>query len=96
LSIDGLAQQRGLARTGAGHQVQRENAALGESLAVLLRIGVVLGQDVLLDLHHALLADAGGVGVRRRITVLVIVVVAVIVVMVVIVARAIGMTCSCS
>jgi hypothetical protein len=29
-----LHQQRGLARAGAGHQVQREDAALGQSLAV--------------------------------------------------------------
>ncbi len=101
--LDGLAQQRGFARTGAGNQVQRKDATFGESFAVLLRIGVVLGQDVLLDLHHALLADAGGVGVHRRITVLVIVAgaVAMVVVMVmdmvaivamaVTVSRAIGM-----
>jgi hypothetical protein len=63
--FDGLAEQRGLAGTGAGNEVQREDAALVEPLAVGRGIGVVLGQDVLLDLHHARLAHAGHVGAGR-------------------------------
>ena len=51
--LDGAHQQRGLARAGAGHQVERENAAVGEPGAVALREAVVLGQDVALDLDHA-------------------------------------------
>jgi hypothetical protein len=69
--LDGLAQQRGLARAGAGHQIQRKNAALGQALAVLRGIGVVLGQDVLLDLHHAPRTHPRRVGVGRRIAVFV-------------------------
>jgi hypothetical protein len=58
---DGLAQQRRLARAGAGDQVQRKDAVPGQMLAVLMRIGVVPGQDVLLDLHPARGAEARGV-----------------------------------
>jgi hypothetical protein len=60
-----LHQQRGLAGTGAGNEVQREDAALVEPLAVGRGVGVVLGQDVLLDLHHARLAHARHVGAGR-------------------------------
>ena len=58
----GLAQQRSFARTGAGNQIQGEDTALGQTLTVLRGVGVVLGQNILLDLHHALGAETGRVG----------------------------------
>ena len=56
--LDGAHQQRGLARAGAGHQIEREDAALRQRAAVALRDAVVLGQDVALDLHQARLRHA--------------------------------------
>jgi hypothetical protein len=58
-SMDGGAQQRGLARSGAGHQVQRAHALRGKVRAVLRGNGVVGTQHVFLDLDGALLAQAG-------------------------------------
>ena len=63
--LDGLHQQRRLARTGAGHEVEREDAAVGQALAVGRGDGVVLGQDVLLDLHQARRRHARRVGTER-------------------------------
>ena len=54
-----------LAGAWAGHEVQREDAALVEPLAVGGGVGIVLGQDVLLDLHHARLAHARHMGAGR-------------------------------
>ena len=63
--FDGPDQQRGLARTGARNEVERQDSPFVETLAVGRGIGVVLGEDVLLDLHHARLAHARRMGVRR-------------------------------
>src|SRR3989338_3256140 len=56
---DGFYQQGGLAGAGAGHQIEREDAARRQVTAVLIGIAVVLGEDVALDLHHARMAHAG-------------------------------------
>jgi hypothetical protein len=51
--FDGAHQQARLARAGAGDQVQRENSAiLAASWRLRRRVAVVLGEDVLLYLHH--------------------------------------------
>ncbi len=63
--LDGLAEQGRLARAGAGDEVEGEDAALVEPGAVGVGVGVVLGQDVLLDLHHARLRHAGDVCAGR-------------------------------
>jgi hypothetical protein len=60
---DGLDQQRGLARAGAGDEVDGEQAARLPFLAVGAGVAVVLGEDVLLDLHHAARREARRVGV---------------------------------
>ncbi len=57
--MDGGAQQRGFARTGAGHQVQRTHAMRGKVGAVLRGHSVVGAQHILFDLDGALLAQAG-------------------------------------
>ncbi len=57
--VDGAHQQRGLARTWAGDEIQRQHAFLRESRAVLVGIGAVFRQNVALDLDDALLAHAG-------------------------------------
>ena len=67
----GIHQCRGLARPGAGYQVQSEYAALSQMMAVLLGVGFVLVQYILLDLHHALCAKARGMRMRRRMDVIV-------------------------
>jgi hypothetical protein len=54
----GFDQQRRLAGTGAGNQIEGKNAPLVKSLTIRCGVGVVLGQDVLLDLHHPRLAQA--------------------------------------
>jgi hypothetical protein len=51
-----LTSKRRLARTGAGHQIQREDAALVKTATIGQREAVILAQDVLLNLHHARLA----------------------------------------
>jgi hypothetical protein len=56
---DAFHQQRSLAGTGAGYKIQREDAMLGQPGAIVVGVAVVLGKDVLLDLHHARLAHAG-------------------------------------
>ncbi len=61
--LDRLGQQRRLARAGARHEVDREDAALGEELAVEARVLVVLREDVLLDLDHPRRRQAGRVRV---------------------------------
>ncbi|OIQ98697.1 hypothetical protein GALL_191970 [mine drainage metagenome] len=55
----GPDQQRGLARARAGDQVQGEDAEPGQALTVRSGEGVVLGQDILLDLHPARRRDIG-------------------------------------
>ena len=57
--LDGGAQQRGLARAGAGDEVERGHTVRLEVRAVLLRHAVVGAQDVGLQLDGALLAHAG-------------------------------------
>ena len=64
--LDGLDQQSCLARTGAGHQIQSEDAACRKQLSVRGGIGIVFGQDVLLDLHHSTLRQTGRVGMGMR------------------------------
>ena len=59
---DGLDQQRRLARAGTGDEVDGEQAARLPFLAVGAGVGVVLGEDVLLDLHHAAGREAWRVG----------------------------------
>jgi hypothetical protein len=66
---DGFGQQGGFARAGAGHQIQRKDAAVAQPLAVLRGIAIVLGQDVLLNLHHARLAQPRRMGMGRTLTV---------------------------
>jgi hypothetical protein len=63
--FDGPDQQRGLARTGTRHEVERKDAPLVEPPAVGRGIGIVLGENVLLDLHHARLAHAGRMDASR-------------------------------
>ena len=63
--FDGAHQQAGLAGAGAGDQVEREHAVMGEPAAIVGGMRVVDGEDVLLDAHHAFLAHAGCVGVGR-------------------------------
>ena len=55
--LDGGAQQRGLARSGAGDQVQRAHAMRGKVRAVLRGNGVVGAQHILFDLDGALLGE---------------------------------------
>jgi hypothetical protein len=62
---DRAHQQAGLAGAGAGHQVEGQNAPLGEPAAVVGGEAIVFGEDVLLDLHHLGLAHARRVGARR-------------------------------
>jgi len=54
--LERLREQRRLPRPGTRNQIQRQHAAFLEQAAVLPRIDVVLGEDVLLDLHHPRLA----------------------------------------
>ena len=54
-----------LPEPGLENQVQRKDAFLRELLPVRLGIGIVLGQYVLFDLHHALAIHPRRVGVRR-------------------------------
>jgi len=50
---DGAAQQRGLPRARRAHQVQGDDAALGQPAAVVYRQVVVLGEQGRLDLDDA-------------------------------------------
>ena len=64
-SQDGGAEQRGFARTGAGHQIQRPHTMAVEMRAVLLCNLVVRTQHILLDADGTRLAqtrhgNAGG------------------------------------
>src|SRR5690606_27529285 len=58
-------EQRGLARAGAGHQVEREDAARSQPGAVFRGAGVVLAEDVALDPDHLRLGQSRSMGVRR-------------------------------
>lgn len=62
--LQGLHQQGRLAGAGAGEKVDGEDAVVAKAGAVARGIGVVLGEDAVLQLHHALLAGAGGIVVR--------------------------------
>jgi hypothetical protein len=46
-----------------------EDTVLGQIAAIVVGVAVVLGQDILLDLHHARLAHAGSMRARRAETV---------------------------
>ncbi len=63
--FDGRAQQRGLARAGAGDEVQRRHAVRFEVLAVVARDALVLAEDVGLELDRARLAHARHRNTRR-------------------------------
>ncbi len=63
--LDGLGQQGGLARTGAGDQINGENTPIGQPLAVGRGVLIIFPQDILLDLYHALLAHTRHVGMGR-------------------------------
>ena len=52
--LDRAHQQRRLARARARHEVQREDAAIGERPPVPVGVGIVPGEDVLLDPDDAL------------------------------------------
>ena len=57
---NGARQQGRLARARAGDEIDGKDAALSHKLPVaVLRVAVVDAQDVLLDLHHAGLAEIG-------------------------------------
>ncbi len=71
--VDTTGQQRGLAGTGTGDQIQRQDLPFLKQLSVGGGVLVVLAQDILFDLHHARLTHAGCVGVRRTLTVVVMV-----------------------
>ena len=51
--LDSAGEQRGLAGTGTRHQVEREDAMLGEMAAVGRRVQIVLGENILLDPNQA-------------------------------------------
>ena len=72
--LDGLDQERGLARARARYEVDGENAGLAQALPVLACIGVVPGEDVLLDAHEVMRMS------RRSFVVMMIVVVVIVVV----------------
>ena len=61
---DGLHEERGLARTGAGDQVQREDALRAEQAAVGIGLRVVSCQDVAFDRDGTFLSHARRM--RRR------------------------------
>ncbi|CDW93714.1 hypothetical protein THICB2_400015 [Thiomonas sp. CB2] len=69
---EGTGKQGGLARSGAGDEVQRQDAALPEKQPVVVSIAVVLAQDVLFDLHHARLAQPRRMRTRRAVAVVVV------------------------
>ena len=54
--LDGLYQQRRLARTGARYEIEGENSIALEPIAVDPRMTVILGQNVPLDDHQIVLA----------------------------------------
>lgn len=63
--FDGSDQQGGLASAGAGNEIEREDATFVEIASVFGGIGVIFGEDILLDLHHARLAHARHMGTGR-------------------------------
>jgi hypothetical protein len=72
-ALDGFDQQGGFPGAGAGDEVEREDAALGEQVPVNQRIPIVLCQQILLDLQDALRVGAWrmsgierAVGMRMR------------------------------
>lgn len=73
-AFQGFGQQGGFTGARAGDQIQRGNMLASEVFAVMLGQRVVFAQYVLLDLHHAALADARRVGARLAVAIVQIVV----------------------
>jgi len=88
-TLDGLDEQRRLPRPRAGDEVDGEDTARGEAGAVGSREGVVLGEDVPLDLHHPCLVHAGRVHARGPVAEMQVVVVITVVVTVLVLMRVI-------
>ncbi|SBP87012.1 hypothetical protein THIARS_50260 [Thiomonas delicata] len=69
---EGAGEQRGLSGPRAGDEIQSEDAALLEQPSVVAGVAVVLAQNVLLDLHHARLAQPRRVGASGAVAVVVV------------------------
>ena len=89
--LDGLHEQRGLAGAGAGDKVQRQDARRVEARAVGGGVGVVLAENVLLDLHHAGLAGpAAVVMIVMPVLIAVVVMIVAVVMIVIVIVMAVG------